>query len=718
MTDGRLYGRVRVVEFVRDALRRSGVPGGPLPLVLLVGSHGSGGTVLLDRLWREFGGRCLSARLDLDRAEAVEDIVLAAVRGWGRRVPGIHPVRFCRTRMIFKALSFVDDGGGRAAFEKYLAADPQDAAASSALDGLAARAAPLLPADQQVLLSAAAKVVGTLLSGTGRRRRGDAAARQWLEQHAPGSGSATDRLWEVHRRHHGRSSVPDAARSALKTVCAALLADLRADFNGRSLRGQRPANCLLLLDEAGSRAGELFLELVAECRRESHRARERPDPVLVVAARRGRAHTAMAPLASTDDRLAFAVRHPAAPAGADHPVWWYPIRLTDLGHEDVVVMCGSSVLGSQKRDASHLRNLTGGHPEAVDRLAHLLARPEAAARDPRLLLDRPLPLAEDLPDHWPPPGRPARPGAAAPDRDGGPTVAAYLLRRILADDHGDDLTDGLDDSLAALGADRLAGIGGGPAADPGGGSLLDTMAVLALTPGLRLGAGTAALHFLGWTRFSAAAARHRLAATLWLQETPPEPPEEQPGGPAAPAAAPGPAVRLHPLAAVLLHRRLAAVPEVWDGAHQGYAAHYSGRDDEPLRHHHLLARVTLSHREPLAEVAGYLEREYDRCATTEQWQSLLGQVAAAPNRLRTQGDPRTFVTGLAGRPDPRDRGRTIGRLVAARWLHGDRSFDPHHHLAGLVAAEYGNLAAIAGGNEALFEESGKYHLVEEEWKQR
>ncbi|MEW1865106.1 ATP-binding protein [Streptomyces sp. NPDC088194] len=698
MTDGRLYGRVRVVEFTGDALRRSGVPARPLPIVLLVGPRGSGGSVLLDRLWTDFSGRCLSVRLDLGRAEAVEDIVLAAIQGWGRRVPGIRPIRFCRTRMLFKALSFVDAGGGRAAFEAYLRAGPQDAAAHAALDGLAARAAPLLPADQQVLLSATARALGLLLSAVGRRRRGDAKARSWLKDHAPGVGSAEDRLWEIHRRHHGRSDAPDAARTALKTVCAALLADLRTDFNRRSLRGQRPANCLLMLDNAGSRAGELFLELLAECRRESHRARERPDPALVVAARRGRAHTSMAPLASTDDRLSFAVRHPAAPAGEDHPVWWYPIRLTGLGREDVVVMCGSSVLGSQKRDASHLSDLTDGHPEAVDRLSHLLARPEAAGDDPRRLLDRPLPAAEYLPDHWSAPARPTPPGSAEGAEDGpagAPTVAAYLLRRILADDH----VDGPD-----------GGIG------PDGGSLLDTMAVLALTPGLRLGAGTAALHFLGWTRFDAATARRRLGAALWLAEAPdPLDGAAEPDPNGAPDAPVGPAARLHPLAALLLHRRLAALPEVWDGAHQGYAAHYSGAHDAPLRHHHLLAQATPSRREPLTAVAGYLEREYDRCASPESWQVILRQVTAAPNRLRTDGDPRTYVTALAGRPDPRDRNRTISRLVTARWLHGDRSFDPRHHLAGLISAEYGNLAAICGGNEALFQESGKYHLIEEEW---
>ena len=89
MTDTRLYGRTRIVEFVGKALKRKGVPAKPLPIVLLTGPRGSGGSVLLSRIWREFSPDCLGVRLDLRAAQGVEDIVLAAVQGMGRKVHGI-----------------------------------------------------------------------------------------------------------------------------------------------------------------------------------------------------------------------------------------------------------------------------------------------------------------------------------------------------------------------------------------------------------------------------------------------------------------------------------------------------------------------------------------------------------------------------------------------------------------------------------------------------
>jgi hypothetical protein len=669
MTDGRLYGRRRIVEFVKQALERDGVPIRPLPVMRLAGPRGSGGSAVVDRLWDEFSEKCLSVRLDLKDAQGIEDIALAATQGWGRRILGIRAIGFPRIGMVLKALSFVDDGGGRAAFEAYLRAKPQVAVASSALNAWAARAAPLLPPAQQFLLAAAAGLLGRLLTAIDRRR--DSVALSWLVGGTSGGGSGYDRLWDLYCRHHGRTGGPEAVRTVGKTVCAALLADLRSDFNDSRwfLHGQRPANCLLLLDNADSTMGDLFLDLLAESRRESNSAGARPDPAMVVAVqRRSEIHSADAlpPVESTDERLEFTTRHPAAGDGDDHPAWWYPVRLTDLGGDDVVEMCRSSVLGKESRDAGFLHALTGGHPEATDRLAHLLARFGREPYDPRRLLDERLPRTEDLPDHWP------------PDRGGPTTVEDYLLKRILAD----DLT---------LGPDGAIDLDGNP--------MVDAMAVLAVTPGLRRGACNATLQFLGWTQFDADTAQRRLLAGMWLDETPE-----------------GDAARLHPLAGLLLRRWLARKPQAWRDAHQGYAAHYSRPQDASVRHHHTLALLEPSRREPLATVVGYLEREFDRCASPEDWLQVLDDVVSAPNRLRTTADPRTFVTSLAGAAEARDRHQIITRLTVARWLYHDRHADPSHRLAQLIANEYDHLAECTDDNEVLFRQSGKYRRIESNWK--
>ncbi|WUH92929.1 ATP-binding protein [Streptomyces sp. NBC_00433] len=680
MTDAkaRLHGRERVVDYTKAALVRRGVPERPLPIVLLAGPRGSGGSVLLDTLWAQCADDCLSVRLDLRSAQGVEDIVLAAVRGLGRRIAGIRAIDFPRTAMLLKALSFVDTGGGRTAFETYLRARAQDAQAQSSLNDWGSRAAVLLSPEQRGLLDVLTGLLGALHSAVGKHR--DSKALRWLAERGDG-GREYESLWELYRQHHAQDTPTGTPRVVARTLCAALLADLRSDFNDSWPRMQRPRNCLLLLDNAGGRTADLFLELLAECRRESAAAGERPDPAVVVAVQRGRVRPeADRLLDPTDERLEFGLRHPYAPGGDGHPVWWYPVALADLNGEQVLALCASSVLGRHNRDADFLYELAGGHPESTDRLAHLLARfgrtpprdphrPPAEAPepfDPRQLLTGRLTTDHALPDHWPAPAR------------ADSTVEDYLLRRVLAD----HLTAGPNGRLA-----------------PEDNAPLNAMAVLAATPGLRRGACNAALQYLGWSGVDADSAQLRLTASMWLDETPE-----------------GDATRLHPLIALLLRRWLARTPDTWRAVHAGYATHYSSRADAPLRHHHTLAQVELARREPLTTVVGHLDEEYERSATAQDWLRVLDQVTAAPNRLSTPLDPRTFVTSLAGPAEARNRRRTITRLAVARWLHGDRSFDPAHQLAHTIADGYEHLAEITEDNELLYRQAGLFRRIENNWK--
>lgn len=691
----RLHGRERVVGYVRDALVRRGVPASAAPVVLLAGPRGSGGTVLLDALWKDFAQDCLSVRLDLSSAQGVEDVVLAAVRGLGRRIPGIRRIDFPRTAMVLKALSYVDSGGGRTAFDAYLRARPQDAQQQSALGAWSTRAAPLLSPEQRGLLDALTGLLGALHSAVGRHK--DAVALRWLTERGAG-GREMDLLWGLYRAHRDPAAPNVTQHLVPRTLCAALLADLRHDFNDSWRHMQRPRNCLLLLDDAGGATGDLFLELLVECRREAAAAGERPDPAVVVAVQRGRARPEAARLLDpADERLAFGTRHPLAPGGDGHPVWWYPVALGDLSDEQVLALCTSSVLGRHKRDAAFLHELTGGHPEATDRLAHLLAAfgrtppadPPAAPAGPhrsptgprtappgpyrtpdgppgpfdprRLLGARLIDDAHPLPDGWPQPAR------------ADVTVEDYLLCRAFAD----HLVTADDGTLRS-------------ADNPD----LNAMAVLAATPGLRRGACSAALHYLGWSGVEADTAQLALRDTMWLEEN-----ED------------GEAVRLHPLAALLLRRWLARSSGTWQAVHLGYAAHYSQRPQAPLRHLHTLAQVEPGRREPLTTVAAYLDEEFGRGPAAD-WLRVLDQVTAAPNRLTTRLDPRTFVTSLAGPAEDRNRRRAITRLTVARWLHADPCFDPAHQLAQTIAAEYEHLADITDDNEALYQQAGKFRRVE------
>lgn len=664
MTDARLYGRRRIIEFVREALQRNGIPDRPLPIMLLVGPRGSGGSAMLAGLWSELSADCLSAHLDLASAQGVEDIVFAAMHGLGRKIPGIRPIAFPRLMLSFKALSFADDGGGRAAFDAYLRGTG-DAAFRAALNDWADRAAPLLSSPgQQFLWRAAVKALGGVFSFV--RRRHEAKILHWYAEQIPGGIREYDPLWELYTWHHEKGDEP--ARKVGRTVCAALLADLRSDFNDAPIRhGQRHSNCLLLADNCGGKTGDLFLELLAECRRDSNRVGDAPDPALVVAVQRGRMRRRRSrPIDATDDRLAFSTPHPYA-ADADHPTWWYPVRLTDLSDKDVGEITRSSVLGSNSRDADVIHALTGGHPESADRLATLLALFGRASFDSRQLLVERLPSAQALPDDW-------------PEDDGEETtVEEYLLKRMFTG----DLT--------------VAGDGSIDAEDN---PTLTAMAVLSATPGLRPGACNAALQYLGRTQVDATTAQERLTAAMWLEETP--------------EGDPGP---LHPLARLLLQRWLARRPEAWRDAHKGYAAAYSRPQDIVIRHYHHLAQVEPSFPDPLTMVIGFLDRQFTECTSRQEWLDLLDQVTAAPNRCRTTRDPRVFVTTLAEAADPGSAHQTIRRLTVARWLYNDRCFDPARKLAQLIAHEYDYLAALCkDDSEVLFRQSAKYRRIEHTWE--
>jgi hypothetical protein len=664
---GGLFERGLVIRFVRDAVRRKGVLDWPAPIMTLQGPRGSGGTVLLDALWDEFRDECPSIHLDLAAAEAIVDVAIAAMQGLRRRVSGIRPLRFPRSRLALKALSYVDDGGGRAAFDADMPSAWSGAARAS-LQNWADRAGLLLRApDQQLLAAVVAQVMGVVLAGVDTRR--EAPYLRWFATNGISSGGTRyDPLWELHRWQHDRSRV--AARKVDKTLCAALLADLRADYNNRSVwHGQRTANCLLLLDNAGGLLGTRFLELLAECRRDSGRAEQTGDPLMVVAALRGQPRLPLGtPIDATDPRLRFVT--PTTTDDGGHPDWWCPVRLTDLSDDAVIDLTHGGALGSARRDADFVSELTGGHPEAAARVAVLLAALASPTFDARQLMDARVPAR--LAEGW------------RLDKDD-MTVEDFLLRRAL----GDELVDESDDD---------DGTGAGASRSSAKHSALDAMATCAATPGLRRAASSAVFQFMGWTELSAVDVRGGLAAAMWLDERE------------------GAEPRLHPYIKVLLCRWLAHDAVMWRDVHQGYAAHYAQPAHAAFRHHHLLALVEPAHAEPLGRVLGYLEHELGARSTAE-WLRLFDIVTAAPNRVRTTRDPRAFVTTLAGTAEPGNRATVIARLTVARWLFGDRLFDPRRRLAGLIADEFDHLAQLSeDGAETLFEQSARHRMIEREWE--
>lgn len=643
-----------------QAIRRSGIAKRPAPIVLLMGPHGSGGTVLLDRLWEEYREDCPGVRLNLAQAEEVHHIVLAVLQGLRHKIPGIRALRFPRLELAYKALGYGDDGGGRLAFIAYMktggAAD-----AAEAVKSWGERAGALLGSpDRQAVAAFAGQALSWLITHAGAAR-GPAAPLAWFAQ--PGKDSY-DVLWELYRHHHDNSAA--AERSVGRTLCAALLADLRADFNERSrLHGQRTRNCLVLLDDCDSKPASLFLELIEECRRESAQADESGDPLVVLAVvHRVPKNTVGRAVSAASEAVSLAS---AQATGG----WWYPIRLTDLSAEDLVEMTASNVLGSSRRDADFVFSLTGGHPAASRRLVVQLAASDthgfgAPGYDADSVLGNPPATAPGGAD-----------GAWSPQALDA-SEEEHLLRCLFPDE------------ARTLGPWR-------PDGDCPG--VLAAMAVCAATPGVRATACQAVFRFLGWAGPETRDARDLLVSHMWLVQV---------GG--------GAEVSLHPAARLLLRRLMARVPGVWDQVHQGFASHYSTRADSALRQYHHLAQVDLEHPERLRPVATFLDAETES-RSPGGWIQVCDCVTAAPVRIRSTRDPRALVNDLAGVAQPSDRARVVARLAVARWLYGDRLLDPGRRLAGMIATEYDHLAQLyASGGDVFFDESVRYRVVEREWE--
>jgi hypothetical protein len=652
-----LYGRGRIVGFVGEGLKRRGVPNRQLPIVLLAGPHGSGATALLDRLHEKYTPDRPCAHLDLASAHGADDVVFAIMQGLRRRVRGIRPIQFPRLRLAFKALNFSEDGSGRAAFDTYM--DSANSGTADSVKAWANRASVLLRTpEQQFLATVASRTAGWLLSAVDHR--GEKTALRWYTDNGISSGGhGYDPLWELFSKQRGAAD--SASRHVEKTLCAALLADLRTDFNEQSiLRGQRTSNCLLLLDNADGEAGERVLDLLEECRRDSARAGLGVDPALVVAVSRGRAlRRAGTPIDATDERLSF----PGPAADADG---WLAVRLTDLNAADVVNLTRSGTLGTTRRDANFIHVATGGHPETASLLAALLARPAVTRADLPGLLDLELPLGWELP------------GTRMHDELAVP-VADHLLRRIFP---GELRTD--DDG--ALKVDDNA--------------LLDAMAVCTITPGLRPGACQMVLNSMGWTQVNAVDVRSRLDEDRWIEGQP----QDAAGS------------RAHPLLRLLLRHWLGRDVQKWRRVHRAYAAHYAQPNDAPLRAHHTLALVEPGQTGHLSEVAKFLDEDLDK-SDTRDWLRTLDVVTAAPNRSRGPRDPRALVTMLAGPTQPADRRRVVARLTVARWLGNDHCFDPGRQLARSAVSELEYLAQLQlPDGEALFEESIRWRRGEREWK--
>ncbi len=195
------------------------------------------------------------------------------------------------------------------------------------------------------------------------------------------TGNHEDFLIEIAKHARG----DDEDRAAVDGIfCDAFLTDLRLGYQGVN-RSRRTLNSVVLLDNAHTPGGQVFLRALTETR---HRSGGEPDPLVVIATsrrwnpdwneswslltpQRGAPSRRRPTTHRTDGLRAPSPRQPSDvdsdwTAGTD-PRWypWYLLELGALSEDDVVDIVARGDIHPTSRLPRFLYRLTDGHPGAV-----------------------------------------------------------------------------------------------------------------------------------------------------------------------------------------------------------------------------------------------------------------------------------------------------------------------------------------------------------------
>jgi hypothetical protein len=654
-----LYGRGRILRFVSDGLDRSRDRDTP-PITLLIGPQGSGKTTLLDRLEADHRRGSPTARLDFGRSpDASPEAVLLDI-GY-RLSPGVPRVGRVRLPLLgigFLAVGLDPESRDTPAEQLGQLLNARGKAFGQMLANLGKQAGTLLPSpEQQVLVTGAGSALGWIVDGISRRRLGDYLA-WYVGTVGRGNGTRVGPLLLMHQWWQAAQTPDgtDARRELWRALCAALLADLRAEFNRAGwTHGQRTTNCLLLLDDADSAAGTAFLETLAECRR---LVPGETDPLFVVAGQglRPQLNPAVGPPVRPADASLNYAGWLAANREQETPGSpWYPVLLADLGTENVMSMVTSHLLGKVWRDVDFVQDVGGGHPSAVRALARHLAL-AGAGLDPRQVLTHEL--------------------------------ADELLAGVRPPWLGDQ--------------DLLA------------------MAVYAATIRPRLRAAGRVFRSLNWsdaaeTEVNEFDIRDLFLDLMWAREE-----EDWlvirplPRLLLTRLLARDEALWDSTHNGYLTHYR-AQLPrdDIAEHYHLLALITPSAADNLGRVAAHLDKQLDTLGTSEWNRVLTAITTAPNRLSHPH------GGRHQAPDGPDFAGDPEDAVRRLAGVAAPGNRLRTVSRLMTARWLYHDRLFDPRRRLARLLVREYYELAQLTNeDSNALFSEASHFRKVAHDWEDR
>ncbi|MEU3226551.1 ATP-binding protein [Streptomyces sp. NPDC006976] len=634
-----------------------------LPVTLLCGSHGMGGTAVLDALDDSYRGRIPLGRVDAAQVErahrsgpaaantsAVVEILEQLVCGLAPAVPGAARLRFSRLLPGLFAVSSWHRGDqeqqalARNRIGRLLVACGLTKAAGGA-EGegtdwtydVSERLAD--PDRRQHDLAPVTEAVVQQYFGRHARGRAEKSVQRWYRSRSSGSEDAVDALIRLSLRFHQGGDFRDAVE---RTLTAAFLEDL-ADAYGRWQRVNRAPRPLALIDNAHTAAGRRFVGLLLD-----HRSVPGPgarDPLVVVATRLGSGE-ALYPDATVRDLPALIHESGWARTVASSPsAGVLTAALSPLGRGDLLLMLDEARGPLPRHLPSALYSLTRGHPQGSRVLCEAVVRAQDPVA-PESLLD--LPVAE---------GRPA--GEVLLER----LVPQPQLRAHLAP--------------LSLARDRAAA------------QVLTTAAVLA--DGGLPGAGLPT------------AARY-LVEEHWADGAPEAVDGEAPGPDAGFVADPF-------LRALLVHEARRTCAEAgpgrrWADLHGLLRQHHeergAGHEPDVLRH-----ELAIGDAEP---VVGKLT-DYFGSWPAGRWLEALPHVASAPHPPRSEwADHRAEIARGAHDhlyEDADDIHRSVNRLLHALWYLSETYAEPMDDLCEDIGAELAFLSMRHPSGRVVLNEAAR-----------
>lgn len=658
-------GRRRVIHhLIPQCLDRLGNAGRDLPVILLLGSRGSGKTRLLEEVRQGCAGSAALpfAWIDLSRSgysrpwQVAADLAATLGSTHWRQFGTLKFPRFTLGAMVIQenGVDLTDPAKARTDVAALLKDRGRlDAKARVVGDLLQQLAGAGIAAPG---LGPGIDVAGRLITAAlGSRRATQLLFRtgmSWYGNRGHGpTGDGFGALVDLNRLE--REGGAAGRRDVDLALCEAFLADLRAGFADQN----SPCNCLAIMDNVNHPAGEGFLNALVGARASASVAQDSADPLLVVAARRTRlspghywgqpwqtasAGSTVQP-ARTPDETGYEdwAGHRATTTRPES--WWYPVLLTDLRPEEVLREAARSRPRELSRLAPFVQRLTGGHASAMAAVLEVLA---SLPRTPTQL--ELLGLLEMSRDPGPVDGPAAAPEVFADGQLAGVLVDVQAWRRDLV------TWSAARDVESAI----SAGIG-------------------QMTIGTPLDL------------------RDDLARNLWLV----------PGDPTARTIA------LHPWLRRLLLRQLALRPEAdawnWENVNTRLRDHHRTRGELTRVCYHELA---LGQLRPAVDL---LDESIDS-VRPEDWIHMFDEITAAPNRLPAGVLPEDQFEDLltrenSGGEEWGTRRNTILHMVAAHWICSDPLRDPDATLSRHVAAGYANLGRSASrGSSRFYQEEEEY----------